>query len=106
MPISNQITALRKLSAQVSVAVAGTAVRGPDLPAVEGIRVSFPNIAGNAGQTGYVGNDGVTAPNGDVDATNGFAMAPGDPPILVPISNANLLWFDGSAACTFSLMVA
>ena len=96
-----QIEAQQLLSAQVAVAAAGTAVQGPNLPCgAHGLHINFPDIAGNTGKIGYVGNDGA----GDVTSANGYIMLPGKD-VWLPVSNANLLYFDGSDACTFSLIV-
>jgi hypothetical protein len=77
----------QQASGQVTVATAGTEVRGPALRGTEWL------IAALSTNTGviYVGEDGA----GAVSATTGFPLKPGDI-IRVRAQNLNQLWFDAT----------
>jgi hypothetical protein len=76
------------MSGQINVTTAGTAVQGSHVPLPNGVYIKA--LAGNAGKV-YVGNDGA----GDVTASNGFELSPGNM-ILIQVSNLADLWFDAA----------
>ena len=79
---------LVKISGQVTVTTAGTAVQGP---AVKGTLFAFQGLPGNTGVT-YVGNDGAD----DVSATTGFPLPSAGPGIVMYVNNLQDLWFDAA----------
>ena len=82
-----------KVSGQITITTAGTAVRGPDMPGAVYVRA----LAANTGAI-YIGNDGAN----DVTSSNGYELSPGD---TLPFMVRNLedYWFDaatsGNKAC-------
>lgn len=73
------------LSGQITVAAAGTAEQGDDTSGFS--RVAVKAHPDNA-DTVWVGSDGA----GDVTASNGFPLNPGEGVVLQ--GNLNLYWFD------------
>ena len=73
---------------QITVAVAGTAVQGGNIPLTNGVFVKA--LGGNTGKV-YVGNDGW----GDVSSTTGYELAAGEVAIF-QVANLNQLWFDSA----------
>jgi hypothetical protein len=71
-------------SGQVTVATAGTAVQGPDVPGPVFAIKAHPS---NTGQL-WVGNSGQ-----DVSSTTGYPLAPGEQ-VLVRGVNLKNVWFD------------
>ena len=84
-------------SGQVTVAAAGTAVQGTDMPGHLFALKAHPDNTDAA----YVGNV-----SGDVTNANGFPLEPGETIVLV-VSNLNELWFDvdvnGEKVCWLKL---
>ena len=76
------------ISGQITVATAGTAVQGPNIPLDNGAWVKA--LPGNTGNVAY-GNDGAD----DVTMLNGYVLAAGDPD-LAQVTNLNELWFDSA----------
>jgi len=74
-------------SGQITVTIAGTAVRGTNVPGREFV---IKAMAGNTGVV-YVGNDG----SDDVASTTGFPLAEGEA-VPVFVNNLNDLWFDSA----------
>lgn len=73
-------------SGQITVATAGTAVRGTDASGLNGFLIkAHPNNL----KPIWFGNDGA----GDVTKDNGFPLQPGES-VIVSVSNLEDLWFD------------
>jgi hypothetical protein len=77
------------LSGQITIATAGTAVAGTATPAAA--RVAVKAHPDNADAV-WVGNDGA----GDVTASNGFPLNPGEG--LVLRGNLDQYWFDADSS--------
>lgn len=75
---------------QITVATAGTAVQGPNVPVPSGIYLRA--LSGNAGKVYFGNND-----NGDVDTSTGYELAAGDT-VYIAISNLDDLWFDAATS--------
>lgn len=75
-----------RLSGQITVTTAGTAVRGLDVPGALFVRA----LSTNTGAI-FVGNDGAN----DVTSGNGYELAPGDALPFV-IRNLEDYWFDAA----------
>jgi hypothetical protein len=76
-------------SGQITVATAGTAVQGPDVPFVAGIAVkAHPDNA----DTVWVGNNG----SNTVSSANGFPLNPGEGVVLA--GNLNQYWFNADVS--------
>ena len=76
-------------SGQVTVAVAGTAERGPSERGKEFMLMPHPD---NSGLYVWVGES-----SGDVDSDSGFPLLAAGPPARVFVNNLNEIWFDVSA---------
>lgn len=77
------------LSGLITVTTAGTAVQGPSTPGVYAVAVkAHPNNS----DTVWVGNDGA----GDVAATNGFPLNPGEG--VVVQGSLDSLFFDADVS--------
>ena len=79
---------LTKLSGQVTVTTAGTAVQGTT---ISGKRFALQALPGNTDLI-YVGNDGAD----DVAATNGFPLPKIGPGVVIDVDNLDDLWFDSA----------
>lgn len=77
-------------SGQVTVVTAGMAVAGPATP--EGNMWALRAHPSNTGAT-FVGDV-----DGDVSSANGFALAVGDPPLVVQATSLSELWFDAAVS--------
>lgn len=76
-------------SGQITVATAGTAVKGPNVSNEGGFYIKA--LIGNTGKV-YVGNV-----NGDIDSGNSFELSGGDL-ILGQVINLDELWFDAATS--------
>jgi hypothetical protein len=76
-----------KLTWQVTVTTAGTAVQGSSTSA--GTFVFQANPA-NSGTYCYIGNDGA----GDIASTTGYTLQKGVNQVALVLSNLNAVWFD------------
>jgi hypothetical protein len=74
-------------SGQITVAAAGTAVQGPDVPGQCFIIRAHPANTNPV----FVGNV-----SGDVDNANGYPLAAANNGIEVEVANLSLLWFDAT----------
>ena len=84
------------LSGIITVETGGTAVQGPATPGAIAVAVkAHPDNA----DSGWMGNDGT----GDVAATNGFPLDPGEG-VVVP-GNLENYWFDGDSGSKFCWLV-
>jgi hypothetical protein len=81
---------LTKLSGQITVTTAGTAVQGS---AVKGTLFQIQALPGNTGVT-YFGNDGAD----DVSATTGFPLPSAGPGVVLEIGDLSDLWFDAATS--------
>lgn len=86
-------------SGLITVTTAGTAVQGPSTPAAAAVAVkAHPDNS----DTVWIGNDGA----GDVAATNGFPLNPGEG-LIVP-GDLEAYWFDadvnGEKLCWLVIM--
>jgi len=75
-------------SGQVTVATAGTAVKGPDVP---GQTFAFRALDANTNPV-YIGTDEAASP--DTSATVGFPLHTTGEILTLKASNLNTLWFD------------
>jgi hypothetical protein len=85
------------LSGQITIAAAGTAQQGTDIPGTLFALKAHPDNADTV-WTGEV--------TGDVAATNGYPLNPGES-VVVQLANLNHLWFDadvnGDKICWLAL---
>lgn len=81
---------LTKLSGQVTVTTAGTAVQGN---VVSGKVFSFQAHPDNT-DTAWIGNDGAD----DVTGSNGFPLNPVGPALILLIDDLSDLWFDADVS--------
>lgn len=96
---------MAKISGQITVTTAGTAVAGPTTPL--GVLFMLQAHPDNTGVI-YVGNDG----QDDVSSSTGFPLKPGEPPIIVDakaLSDGSLkhIYFDATVSgekCCFMLL--
>ena len=79
--------AAKQISWNKAVTTAGTALAGPDTGAGTFAVQADP---GNTGTYMYVGNDGAD----DVASTTGYALKKDLNPIILTVSNMNLVYFD------------
>lgn len=90
---------------QVKIAVTGTAVPGPNLPAKNGIIVSASPL--NAAFAGSVGGTvGTSAVTNTVNGTGNGAFLPPGSSLSFAVQNANELYVNGSANDAFSFAVS
>lgn len=86
------------ISGQITVTTAGTAVQGPNVPGARFIIKAHPDNT----DTVWVGNDGA----GDVSASTGFPLNPGEP-VIRECRNLNGIYFDadvnGEKFCWFKM---
>jgi hypothetical protein len=89
---------MSRLSNQITITTAGTAVQGPDIQGGAFIVKAHPDNS----DTIWVGNDG----DGDVTSSNGFPLDAGEG-IILRTPNLNTYWFDadssGDKACWLRL---
>lgn len=83
------MAALTKMSGQITITTAGTAIQGA---AVRGKLFAIQGVPGNTGLT-YVGNDGAD----DVTAANGFPLPKIGPGVVIEIGDLSDLWFDSAS---------
>jgi hypothetical protein len=85
------------LSGQITVTTAGTAVRGPDVSAINflsGTLYSFELKAHPSNTDAvWVGNDGAN----DITNANSFPLNPGETAIVEDV-NLNQYWFDANVS--------
>jgi len=77
---------LTKISGQVTVTTAGTAVQGSTISG----RVFSLQAHPDNTDTAWVGNDGAD----DVSSTTGFPLQPSGPAVVLVIDDLSDLWFD------------
>jgi len=77
---------MQRMSGQITVAIAGTAVAGPDVG--PGEFVLRPG-RGNGGVAVYVGNDGTN----DVSSTTGISLAAGEQ-VVIAVRTLASVYFD------------
>ena len=79
---------LVKLSDQITITTAGTAIQGT---AIKGSIFLIQALPGNTGVT-YFGNDGAD----DITATNGFPLPSAGPGVVMFVDDLSDLWFDAA----------
>ena len=76
-------------SGQITIATAGTAVRGTSQVGSAFLISPHPS---NTGAYIWLGNDDAASP--DVSSANGYPVLTGGPPAYVEVPNLDQLWFD------------
>ena len=82
--------AYNKISGQITVTTAGTAVAGPDTSAFGKRTYSIEMVPTNSGTYGYVGNDGAN----DVASTTGYIITKAGVPLILVSDNLAKVYFD------------